>query len=38
MIKKTIISIVADQINYEPTEIKSNSMLYGDLNLDEDEI
>lgn len=37
MIRKTIIGMLADQINYDPSEINGNSMLYDDLDLSKDE-
>ncbi len=37
MIRKTIINIVADQINYDPAEVTGHSMLYNDLNMGDDE-
>lgn len=38
MIKKSIIGMLADQINFDPTQICGNSMLYDDLDLSNDEL
>lgn len=37
MVKKTVIKIIADQINMKPSELGSNQSLFYDLSMDGDE-